>query len=100
YTNFAPSIGFAWRINAKDGLLKWIAGEEKTVLRGGDSIAYNRQGIGDFRGSSSSNPGVVITTNRSITQGNLGALPLFFRQTRRLGPPAFGNTPAHPTGGK
>src|SRR5262249_23162535 len=35
YTNFAPSFGFAWRINAKDGWLKWIAGEEKTVLRGG-----------------------------------------------------------------
>src|SRR5262245_59840274 len=89
YTNFAPSFGFAWRINAKDGWLKWIAGEDKTVLRNGYSIAYNRQGIGDFRGSASSNPGVIITTNRNLTQGNLvggnlGSLPLLLRETGRL----------------
>ncbi len=101
YKNFAPSLGFAWRIGAKDGLLKWLAGEGQTVIRGGYSIAYNRQGIGDFRGVQSSNPGVVITTNRDLAQGNLvggtlGGLPLLLREASRLGPPAFPNAPTYP----
>jgi hypothetical protein len=89
YKNFAPSFGFAWRINAKDGWLKRIAGEGQTVLRGGYSIAYNRRGIGEFRGIISANPGVTITTNRSVTIGNLGTLPVLFRAKARLGAPAF-----------
>lgn len=100
YKNFAPSLGFAWRINAKDGWLKRIAGEGQTVARAGYSIAYNRQGIGDFRGSASSNPGVVITTNRSITLGNLGTLPVLFRESNRLGAPAFPTTPTYPLTGE
>ena len=82
YSNFAPSLGIAWRINAKDGWLKQIVGEGQTVVRAGYSIAYNRQGIGDFRGLASANPGVVITTNRSVALGNLGALPVLFREKR------------------
>ncbi len=100
YSNFAPSLGFAWRINGKDGWLKRIAGEGQTVVRAGYSIAYNRQGIGDFRGSASGNPGVVITTNRSITNGNLGTLPVLFREKDRLGPPAFPTTPTYPLTGE
>ncbi len=96
YSNFAPSLGFAWRINAKDGWLKRIAGEGQTVVRGGYSIAYNRQGIGDFRGLGSSNPGVTITTNRNVTLGNLGTLPVLFRDQDRLGAPAFPSAPTYP----
>lgn len=101
YKNFAPSVGFAWRVNGKDGWLKRLAGEGQTVVRGGYSIAYNRQGIGDFRGVMSSNPGVVITTNRSIALGNLvggslGSLPVLLRETARLGPPAFPTAPTYP----
>jgi hypothetical protein len=104
YKNFAPSLGFAWRVNAKSGLLKMLAGEGATVIRSGYSIAYNRQGIGDFRGVYSANPGVLITTNRDLTVGNLvggsnGALPLLFREPSRLGPPAFVDTPTYPLTG-
>ena len=89
-------------MNAKNGWLKALAGEGDTVVRGGYSIAYNRQGIGDFRGLASSNPGVVITTNRDLVQGNLvtnqgtDRLPVLLRETNRLGPPAFPTTPAYP----
>jgi len=100
YTNFAPSLGFAWRVDAKDGWLKRIAGEGQTVVRGGYSLAYNREGIGVFRGSISNNPGAVITTNRSITLGNLGTLPVLFREKDRLGPPAFPTTPTYPLTGE
>ncbi|MFN0124913.1 MAG: TonB-dependent receptor [Blastocatellia bacterium] len=104
YKNFAPSLGLAWRIGARDGLLGKLAGEGKTVVRAGYSIAYNRQGIGDFRGLQSSNPGVVITTNRDIATGNLtggalGSLPLLLRETSRLGPPVFPTAPAYPLSG-
>ncbi len=100
YKNFAPSFGFAWRVGARDGWLKRIAGEGQTVLRGGYSIAYNRRGIGEFRGSISANPGVTITTNRSVTLNNLGALPVLFREKDRLGPPAFLTTPTYPLVGE
>jgi hypothetical protein len=96
YSNFAPSLGIAWRIGAKGGLLKQIVGDGQTVIRAGYSMAYNRQGIGDFRGLASSNPGVSITTNRSVALDNLGALPLLFREKGRLGPPPFPTTPTYP----
>ncbi|MFN0108781.1 MAG: carboxypeptidase regulatory-like domain-containing protein [Blastocatellia bacterium] len=96
YKNFAPNFGFAWRITGKGGWLNKLAGDGQTVIRGGYSIAYNRQGIGDFRGLQSANPGVVITTNRSIALGNLGTLPLLFRENGRLGAPAFPASPAYP----
>lgn len=105
YGNFAPSFGFAWSPNFKSGWLRRLAGEGgQTVIRGGYSIAYNRQGIGDFRGTFSSNPGVVITTNRDLTIGNLaggsqGSLPVLLRETNRLGPPSFDTTPKYPLTG-
>ena len=102
YKNFAPSFGFAWSPNFRSGWLNKLAGDGgQTVVRGGYSIAYNRQGIGDFRGQAASNPGIIITTNRDLAQGNLvggslGALPLLFRESSRLGAPAFTTTPTYP----
>ncbi|HKQ74882.1 MAG TPA: carboxypeptidase-like regulatory domain-containing protein [Blastocatellia bacterium] len=102
YKNFAPNFGFAWSPNFKGGWLKWLAGEGgQTVVRGGYSMSYSRFGIGDFRGTLSANPGIIITTNRDLTVGNLvggnlGSLPLLFRETGRLGPPSFPDKPAYP----
>ena len=73
------------------------------MLRGGYSIAYNRQGIGDFRGIFGSNPGVTITTNRDMVIGNLATeLPVLLRDlgaTNRLAPPDFPKTPTYPLTG-
>ncbi len=105
YKNFAPSLGFAWRITGQDGFLKRIVGDGQTVIRAGYSIAYNRQGIGDFRGLQSANPGLIITADRNLTIGNLvtntgtDRLPVLLRETSRLGPPAFTNTPTYPLTG-
>ncbi len=100
--NFAPSFGFAWSPNVQNALLKKFIGESgKTVIRGGYAIAYNRRGIGEFRGIISTNTGISFNTNRDIATGNLvggslGALPLLFRETGRLSPPAFSETPVYP----
>ena len=102
YKNFAPSFGFAWRITKQNGFLKRIVGDGQTIIRGGYSMAYNRQGIGDFRGLQSANPGLAITTDRSLTLGNLvtntgtDRLPVLLRETSRLGAPAFPTTPTYP----
>ena len=102
YKNFAPNFGFAWSPNAKSGFLKRLIGDNgQTVLRGGYSIAYSRRGIGEIRGILTANPGATLTTNRDLATGNLvggslGSLPLLLRETSRLGPPAFNDTPTYP----
>jgi hypothetical protein len=49
YGNFAPSLGFAWTPEFKSGLLKTVFGDTgQTVLRGGYSIAYVREGFNAF----------------------------------------------------
>jgi len=93
YGAFAPSFGFAWSPNFKSGWLKRIAGEGgQTVLRGGYSIAYNRNGIGDFDTVLGRNPGATLDANRNSTIGNLAPanqFPVLLREPGRLGPPAF-----------
>jgi hypothetical protein len=102
YKNFAPSFGFAWSPSARDGWLKRLVGDGgQTVIRGGYSIGYNRNGLGDFSGQFGANPGVSITVSRNLTLGNLvggslGALPVLFREPNRLGPPPFPATPSYP----
>lgn len=104
YKNFAPTFGFAWTPNAKTGWLRALAGEGKTVLRGGYSIAYTRPGINEFSDEFGANPGSFITASRSINLGNLiggtlGNLPLLMRETNRLGPPTFADKPSYPLTG-
>jgi hypothetical protein len=103
YNDFAPSIGFAWSLGAKDGWLKRILGEGgQTVLRGGYSIAYNRMGQGTFSGIFDGNAGASINANRSNTLGNLvtnvgnDQLPILLRERERLGPPPLPSEPAYP----
>lgn len=100
WKNFAPSLGFAWTPNWKEGMLAHIFGDNgQTVLRGGFSMAFNRDGINTLIGTISGNTGGSITVNRNTTSGNLGSLPLLLRDTGRLGPPAFPDTPVYPLTG-
>jgi outer membrane receptor protein involved in Fe transport len=95
--NFAPSIGFNWSPSVSDGFWRKIVGEQgDTSIRGGFARSYSRAGMSDFTGPLGANPGVAITTDRSITIGNLGTLPLLLRETNRLGPPAFAEKPVYP----
>ena len=100
--NFAPSLGFAWTPNWKSGLLSKVFGSDgKSVIRGGFSIAYNREGLGDILDTLVNNPGGTLTSTRSITNnnlvgGSLGSLPVLLSQTSRLGPPVVPDSPVYP----
>jgi len=60
--NFAPSIGVAWTPNVKGGILGKILGEDKTVIRGGYSIAYNRESLSFLTALPGGNPGPQLST--------------------------------------
>ena len=61
YHDFAPSFGFAWSPSFKSGLLKRIVGDSgQTVLRGGYSIAYVREGFNLFTSIFGANEGVSV----------------------------------------
>jgi hypothetical protein len=63
--NFAPSIGLAWTPNVKGGILGKILGEDKTVIRGGYSIAYNRESLSFLTQLPGGNPGPQISLGLS-----------------------------------
>jgi hypothetical protein len=92
YGNFAPSVGFTWSPNFKSGLLRTLGGESgQTVLRGGFSMAYVREGTNNFLSILAGNPGQTIDSTQNIT-GTPFALT--FGNLFRNGipaPPAFGS---------
>jgi hypothetical protein len=97
WNNFAPNFGINWSPRVDDGFLRTLLGAEgDTAIRAGYSIAFNRGGSNDFAEVFGSNPGVRITADRSLALGNLGAVPLLFRDSSRLGPPAFPEAPVYP----
>jgi hypothetical protein len=63
--NLAPTVGFAYQPNFKHGLLKRISGEAgQTVIRGGWSLAYDREGLN----LTSSIVGANFGGTRTLTQ--------------------------------
>lgn len=99
WDNFAPNVGFAWTPERRPGLLGTLMSDE-FVVRAGFARAYSRNGMGDFTGQYASNPGVIITTNRSQGLGNIipegSSAPLLFRNDSLLGAPSFPDRPVYP----
>jgi hypothetical protein len=74
--NIAPSIGVAWQPNWGKGFLRPIFGDAgQTVIRGGFSRAYVREGTNTFLSIIGSNPGASVSATRNIT-GSPTTLPL------------------------
>jgi Carboxypeptidase regulatory-like domain len=44
WNNFAPAVAVAWSPNFRNGFLKAVFGENKTTLRGGFRMTYDRMG--------------------------------------------------------
>ena len=87
YGNFAPSVGVTWSPNTDStGFMHKLLGNSgQTVLRGGFSIAFVREGTSAFTSLFNSNPGGTLTANQS-TSGN--PFPLSFGNLFRNGLPA------------
>src|SRR6185503_18512312 len=68
------------------GFLRTLLSGSPTI-RAGFSMAYTRNGMSDFSDTYGANPGILIDANRDQTLGNLGTVPLLFRDTARLAPP-------------
>jgi hypothetical protein len=95
WNNLAPNLGVAWRPTLDSGLLRTVFGSEP-VFRGGFAIAYSRNGMGEFSEVFGANPGIQIDATRSQGNGNLGPVPLLFRNQSALYPPTFAESPVYP----
>ena len=88
WNNLAPSIGVNWTPTANSGFLRTILGlTGDSSISGGFSRSYERHGMSDFTGLLDDNPGITAIGDRTLNNGNLGALPVLFRSSN-LGPPA------------
>ena len=102
WNNLGPTVGLAWRPNVQDGFLRTLLGDpEQATLRGGYSVAYERQGLGIFTGIFGVNPGSVISTTRSATSAEPlvpagQTWPVLFSQRDRLYLPSFNPDPTYP----
>lgn len=64
--DFAPSFGFAWTPNFKSGFMRTLVGDNgQTVLRGGYSIAFTREGFNAYTAMFGSNEGGTVTLSVS-----------------------------------
>jgi carboxypeptidase family protein len=96
---FLPSFGFTYSPNWKVGFLKPLMGESgETVIRGGFAMASVREGTNVFQAVVGANPGGTITTNRSLTLGNL-PVGTYLRSGAPFTPATFPSTPIYPNNG-
>jgi hypothetical protein len=102
YNNFAPNVGVAWRPNVQDGFMRQLLGDpEQATLRAGYSISFNRERMDRFTGLYGGNVGGTTAATRNNTTGfplvPAGeSWPLLYRETNRLGPPAFAPSLVYP----
>jgi hypothetical protein len=100
WDNFAPSTSVAWRPNVQEGFLRTLFGDpDVATVRGGWSVAYDRQGMAIFTGTYGNNPGSTLSLTRDENNGLVGpgeSWPVLFREKDRLYPASFPNTPIFP----
>jgi hypothetical protein len=99
WNNVAPSLGIAWTIGGRSGLLGALFGraEGDSVLRAGYALAYDRPGTADFTGGIDDNPGIAITADRTISNGLLGTPgSILLRNRDDLGAPPVPETRNYP----
>ena len=100
WNNLAPSVGIAWRPNVHDGWFRGLLGDpDQATIRGGYSVAYERQGMGVFTGVFGPNPGSTLSLTRSLTTGIIGpgeSWPVLLREPNRLYNAPFPETATFP----
>jgi hypothetical protein len=104
YSNFAPTLGAAWRPNAQHGLLRALLGDpDQALIRGTYSVSFNQPHLDQFFNQFADNPGGVAAggARRGLGGSDFplytgGSTPLLLSQSSLLGPPAFLQSPTYP----
>ncbi len=100
YNNFAPSVGFAWRVPITPGSTWSKILSDDPVIRAGYSKSYTREGLSTTSNIFAANPGGRMLVYRNQSLGNLipagESWPLLYRESSRLGAPAFPEAPSYP----
>jgi Carboxypeptidase regulatory-like domain/TonB dependent receptor-like, beta-barrel len=100
WNNISPNVGLAWRPNVESGWLRFLLGDpEQATIRGGYSESFERQGLGVFTGVFGPNPGSTLSLTRDANTGLVGpgeSWPVLLRETSRLYPASFPETPTFP----
>jgi len=96
--NFAPSVGVVWSPEFGNSFLKSVfGGAGKSVIRGGFSVSYVREGtalIGSLLGA---NPGGSLVASRNLSIGNfLAGTNLRDANNPNLTAGSFPSSPAYP----
>ena len=96
WNNFAPSASVAWSPNFTSGWRHRLFGESgQSVIRGGYSVAFVREGLGNVTQVVSANPGGTLTLTSDVDTGTL-PIGTLFRNRAALTPPGFADTPTYP----
>lgn len=100
WNNLSPNIGLAWRPNVERGWLRALLGDPaQATLRAGYAESFERQGIGGFTVIYGPNPGSTLSLTRNANTGIVGpseSWPVLLRETARLYPAPFVETPTFP----
>jgi hypothetical protein len=100
WNNLAPNVGVAWRPNAQSGWRRALLGDpEQATIRAGFSVAYERQGLGEFLSQFGANPGGTLSLTRDLNTGLVGPgepWPVLLSETNRLYNAPFPETPSYP----
>lgn len=96
--NFAPSVGIVWSPNFGDNFFGKIFGSNgKSVIRGGYSQSFVREGFDLLESIYGANPGGSLSLSRSLSSGNLTVgTNLRDPNNPNLTPATFNNNPATP----
>ena len=89
--NWAPTIGLAYSPSFKDGVLGWLVGDRKTVVRSGYQIGYDSFFNNIASNAAASSPNVVATSTPSnvttaLPRGLVALSSAFPRTARALSP--------------
>jgi hypothetical protein len=87
--NIAPSLGVNYTpdLGRVAGLRTIFGAQSESSFSAGWVRSYSRLGMDSFTGRLDNNPGLNLDANRTVGNGNLGALPLYFRNGYLGGPP-------------
>ena len=102
WNNIAPSVSAAWRPDVQDGWLRTFLGDpDQATIRGGFSVAYERQGLSQWTGQFGANPGSTISLTRSANSGDPlvppgETWPVLLSERDRLYSASFNEDPSFP----